>query len=209
MTRAREELALDLPFHVNGTLDPEAAAEIAAWLATDPAARAEAEALAAIRADMQAEDLRSPGEFGLARLMRDIDREAAAAPAPRPAATAAPRVWLWKLAAAVALAAFLGQTWLGLGRDGGPLNMAGPRYGLAGGGDAPGAAAATAPRLVAAFAPAATEAEIRALLLEAGVEIVAGPSALGLYRLAADDPAAALAVLRGAAIVESVEHAND
>lgn len=214
MSTAREDLDLNLPFHVNGTLSPQEAAEIEAWLAQDDDARAEAEALAAIRADMQAEDIRSPGEFGLARLMRDVGREqaaVAAAPAPAPVLR---RPLVWQAVAAVALAAFLGQTWVAQQR-GAELRYgltngvdATARFGLAGGGEAP-VAAPSAPVLVVAFVPTATEAEIRDLLLNAGVEIVAGPSALGLYRLAGDDLTAAQARLEGAGIVESIQRAED
>ena len=206
MSTAREALELNLAFHVNGTLSPEERAEVEAWLAEDDDARLEAQGLAAIRADMQAEDIRSPGEFGLARLMRDVDRQQAA-PAPAPVLR---RPWVWQAVAAVALAAFLGQTWVAQQR-GAELRYgltngldASARFGLASGRDLP-ATAAAAPVLVVAFAPTATEAQIRDLLLGAGVEIVAGPSALGLYRLAGEDLAAAQAMLEGAGIVESVE----
>ena len=208
------ERELLLPFHVNGTLTPDEAAEVQAWLAEDDAALAEAEALAAIRAEMQAEEVRSPGEFGLARLMRDVAREQAAmaaAPAPAPQQR---KPWLWQAVAAVALAAFVGQTFVSTQR-GAELRQAttngldaAARFGLASGREAP-AAAVPGPVLVVAFAPTATEAEIRALLLAAGVEIVAGPSSLGLYRLGGGDAAEALAVLEGAAIVESVQRETD
>ncbi len=211
MTTERELL---LPFHVNGTLTPQEAAEVEAWLAEDDDARAEAEALAAIRADMQAEEVRSPGEFGLARLMRDVGREqatAAAAPAPAPLLR---RPWLWQAVAAVALAAFLGQSWVSVQR-GAELRQAQgigleatARFGLASGREAPAAASGRAV-LVVAFAPAATEAQIRDLLLAAGVEIVAGPSSLGLYRLSGEDLTAAQAVLEAAEVVESVQLAED
>ena len=75
MTRARDLVELDLAFHVNGTLEAEARAEVEALLAEDARLRSEAEALAVIRAEMQAEGIRSPGEFGLARLLRDVARE--------------------------------------------------------------------------------------------------------------------------------------
>jgi anti-sigma factor RsiW len=203
MSPSRDELELRLPFHVNGTLSEDEAREVEAWLAQDDAARAEAEGLAAIRAGMQAEDVRSPGEFGFARLMREVGREAAApVPASGVSSVAAPaaansarRPWLWQAVAAVAVAALVGQVLID--RPGAP----GAGFELAG---APPAAEVAGPALVVAFAPGATEAEIRALLLDAGSEIVAGPSALGLYRLASDDPEAALAVLRGATIIESV-----
>ena len=67
------------------------------------------------------------------------------------------------------------------------------------------------PALVVAFAPGATEADLRALLLDLDLVIVDGLSALGLYRLvpasgSAEDLAAAAAALAAAAdLVDSVE----
>lgn len=202
MSTTHQELELLLPFHANGTLSAEDAALVAAWLAEDEGAAATAADLAAMRADMQAEEIRSPGEFGLARLMRDLDREAAApaaTPVAAPAAANSPRrPWLWQAVAAVALAAFVGQAYVGLR----PGETA--RYDLA---SAP--APVSGPSLVVAFAPTATEAEIRDLLLASGVEFMSGPSSLGLYHVGGGDLDQALAALRAAAIVESVENATD
>lgn len=217
MSTPRDELELLLPFHVNGTLTPEEKAEVEAWLAQDDAARAEAEGLAAIRADMQAEDVTSPGDFGLARLMRDVGREQAAGGGAPPQATQRP--WLWQAVAAFAVAGFLGQTFW--------TQVMATRPGVPGGFQMAGAPAVVTPvpappaiplaaaptpaggLLTVAFAPDATESAIRELLLAQGLEIVAGPSALGLYTLRADDPVAAQAALQAAtALVESAETAN-
>jgi len=203
MTRARDELELLLPFHVNGTLEAGERTEVEAWLAEDPAAAAAAGGLARVRRELQAEEIRSPGEFGLARLMRDLEKGAASsAPAGAPkAANLLHRPWLWQAVAAVALAAFIGQgvlTWQG----GAP----GQRYEMASAGDPVPPSAA----LTVAFVPTATESEIRELLVSLGLEIVAGPSSLGLYRLGGESPDQAMDALRAAGeIVESVEHAGD
>jgi hypothetical protein len=192
------DLDLLLPFHVNGTLTPAEQARMDAWLAEDAAAAAQAEGLARVRQDMQAEAPRSPGEFGLARLMRDVRQEQAAATS---APSAAPRrPWLWQAVAALALAALLGQViW--------PRPAADGRFELAGAGRDAGAA------LVVGFAASATEAQIRTLLVDLGLEIVAGPSAVGLYRLQGvddTDPDAALRALQASPdIVESVAHDDD
>ena len=73
------------------------------------------------------------------------------------------------------------------------------------------ASAAAPGALVVGFAPDATEERIRSLLVGQDLEIVAGPSALGLYRLDVRDGGdltAVTAALRAAtAIVESVENA--
>lgn len=199
MTRARNEVELDLAFLVNGTLDAEARAEVEALLAEDARLRSEAAALAAIREEMQAEDIRSPGEFGLARLLRDASREGAGPVTMKTPEQAPARGWVWKVAAAVALVALVGQTLLMQGTSDGP------GYALAGAAD-PGA-------LVVSFAPSAPEEAIRSLLVGADLEIVGGPSALGLYRLdviEGGDLARATDALRAAAdIVESVENATE
>ena len=59
-----------LAFRANGTLEGEDLATVEAALAADADLRAELAALTAIRATMQAEEVQSPGDFGLARLMR-------------------------------------------------------------------------------------------------------------------------------------------
>lgn len=200
MTRARDQIEQDLPFLVNGTLPDAERVEIEAWLADDAALAAERDALAAIRDSMQAEDVRSPGEFGLARLMRDIGREGGGPVTLNPVTEAPRRPWLWQVAAAAAVVALLAQTVFL--REGTPT---GGGYELAG--------ASQTGDLVVGFVPQASEEAIRALLLDLGLEIVGGPSALGLYRLGVGeggDPTAASTALRAAAdVVESVENASD
>ena len=196
MTRTRDAIELDLPFHVNGTLDPAQSAEIEAWLAEDAQLDAERAALAAIRDGMQAQDIRSPGDLGLARLMRDVGHEAAASAPP-----AGPRrTWVWQAVAAIAVAGFVTQAfWPGAPRA--------PE------GDYRMASAVMPGGLVVAFLPDATESAIRDLLLSAGLEIVSGPSALGFYRLAGveggDLTAAAEALRAATTVVESVQNAQN
>lgn len=193
MTGPREAQELDLVFYVNGTLPDAEATQVEALLARDAELRAEHDALVAIRAEMQAEDLCSPSAFGLARLMRDVGRESAVAATPQ----ATNRVWMWQLAAAVATVALLGQgLWLRGGVESG------------GAGGYQMASAAPSGRLTVTFAAEATEGQIRDLLLALDVEIVAGPSALGFYDLdvlEGGDHAVAVTGLRDAAgIIESV-----
>lgn len=183
LTRAEAQALL--PFQVNGTLDGPEAAALAAWLARDADLRDEAAALAALRATLQAEPVDSPGQAGLDRLMAGLD---AATPAnlPRP-----PR--LWQAAAAVLLAIAVGQAVLLFGRGADPGGYTLARAG--------------APALTVAFDPDATEAQIRAALLDADLVIVDGPSALGLYGLAPraeGDAAAAAARLAASGLTESL-----
>ena len=177
----RDEIDALLPFLANGSLEEAEREEVEAAVAADPALAAELEALRAIRETMQAEeDSYSPGQMGLARLMNDLD----AAPAN---SNAAPRGRLWQLAAAVLFALLLIQSaFLVGGEDEG--------FTLAGGDTGP----------TVAFAPDATEAQIRAVLLDAGAVIVDGPSALGLYTLAplSED---AVDLLRDSPLIESLD----
>lgn len=193
MTRTRDEIELDLAFSVNGTLTAREQAEIDDWLARDALLRAEHDALAQIRQGMQADDIRSPGEFGLARLMREVGRDAAGAAPP-----AGGRPWIWQLAAAVALVALLAQTLLQDAPEGVGYELAG---------------AAPPASITVSFVPDATEDQIRTLLVTHGIEIVAGPSALGFYDLAVPDPeqrADAIGALRSASgIIESIENAPE
>jgi anti-sigma factor RsiW len=185
----RQDASDLLPYLVNGTLEGEARAEVEALLARDPALAAERDALKAVRATMQAEPVESPGEAGLARLMAEVE-------ATTPANTNA-RPWIWQVAAAVLLAVVLAQGAFLITRDGAP------GYELAGG---------EAPALTVAFQGAATEAALRALLLDAGVEIVSGPSALGLYGLEPVEGVSveeAQAALLASPLVESVERTGE
>ena len=195
MTRARDEIEQDLPFAVNGTLSDADLAAFTALMDKDGQLRADFAAMSAIRARMQAEDARSPGEIGLARLMRDVDHDGAAPAAPN-------RTWIWQLAAAVAVAAFLGETLFLDGADDGGFQLAGVHH-------------VETADLVVSFAPGATEDQIRTLLVGVNAEIVSGPSALGFYRLVVIDEGqaaiitAADALMAAADVVESVQNAQN
>lgn len=183
----RDEALAELPFYVNGTLPEEIRAAVAAWLERDEGLRQEAAALAGLRARMQAEPVTAPGEAGLKRLMQTLDRQAPAN-LPHP-----PR--RWQIAAAVLAAVVAVQALLLVL----PSDEPGGGYQLAGAGE---------PALTVAFQPESTEAQIRATLLEAGVVIVDGPSALGFYGLALLDGVeteAAMAVLAGSGLVTDMQ----
>jgi hypothetical protein len=67
-----------------------------------------------------------------------------------------------------------------------------------------GASSSAAANLQIVFKPEATERQMRELLRASGVEIVAGPSALGVYQARATDAAKAVAELGAAsALIES------
>lgn len=90
----------------------------------------------------------------------------------------------------------------------GLLLMSAPATQVPLGGAVQAGAADNAVVLTVAFNPRASEADIRAVLTSAGAQVVAGPSALGLYRLAVPpDKAVRAAELLGSArgVVESVQ----
>jgi len=184
-----QEIHSLLPFLANDTLTGEERAEVEAAVAADPALQSQLEALRAIRTTMQAEESYSPGEIGLARLLRDVgEQPVATRPTSRP--------WLWQVAAAVLLAVVLGQSFM-MTRNGDPGG-----YQLAGGDAA----------IIIAISPDATEAQFRELLLNAGVEIISGPSALGFYELKIAEGRTAdevHAILEASAIIESISPPPD
>jgi hypothetical protein len=191
-----------LPFRANETLEGAELAAVDAALADSAELRAELAALRTIRQTMQAEAVASPGEFGLSRLMRDINTEDRAPIAPVAAndnVVPLTRLRIWQMAAAVVLAVGIGFNLTQFGST--PMDSAEPAgFTLASGGsDAD---------FTVVFAPDATEAEMRALLLEAGLEIVSGPSALGIYGLGlieTENTDAAFAALSASVIVEDIQ----
>lgn len=189
MTLTRSEIEHLLPFMANGTLDGEERDQVAAAVESDPELAAELAALSSIRDTMQQQkDDFSPGELGLARLMKDIDAEQ---PRQRGAN-------LWRIAAAVLLAVVVGQTAMMTLRD-----NSGTGYELAG---------ETSAVFTITVQPTTEEAVLRALLLDAGVEIVSGPSALGLYQLdlvdGVDAGAARVRLEAATDVIESLEMAD-
>jgi hypothetical protein len=207
----RDDLNALLPFHANGTLAGAELAALDAALATDADLRSDLAALQAIRETMQAEEVQSPGDLGLARLMRDVEAETRvdmAPPAANDNVVPLARLRIWQVAAAVVLAFGLGVNML-------PDMGAAPEMESAmSDGSAPAAeqgfalASGDSADFTVIFAPDATEAQIRGLLLDAGVEITGGPSALGLYGLGllesgTDD--AARSVLAASGIIEELQ----
>jgi hypothetical protein len=194
-----------LPFRANGTLEGADLAAVDAALAEDAELRADLAALTAIRDTMQAEEVASPGDFGLARLMRDVDAETrvSAPVAANDNVVPLSRLRIWQVAAAVVLAVGIGFNLPQVGPDSAPTERAENEpagFTLASGG--------AEADFTVAFAPDATEADMRALLLAAGLEIVSGPSALGIYGLGlidADTSDAAFAALSASGIVEDVQ----
>ncbi len=190
----REEIEALMVFLSNDTLAESEREAVESAIAKDSQLQTELEVLRSMRTKMKNEmPQTTPGEFGLMRLMREIDKE------PQQHAQAAPaNSRFWKIATAAVVALFAIQS---------VVILTNPRYNieLAGGGND----RQSGPALLVAFSEGATEGDIRALLLELDLVIVDGPSALGLYTLAAKDDAArgvALTRLKGAqSLIDSVE----
>ncbi len=204
----RDEIQSLLPFLANESLTGDERSAIEQGLAEDAELQTELETLRAIRSTMQAQEEYSPGEVGLARLMRAVDSEAAA---PSPAANVAPKrtanlvqkPWLWQSAAAVLLAVLVGQTLFQMPAT---ETAQSDGYSLASG-DLP-ADIDDGPRLIIGFAPGTTEADLRALLLDAGIQIAGGPDEQGLYQVTPADGASvdsASAILVASDLIEILE----
>lgn len=170
--RTKDEL---LPWVANQTATEEERREVEAYLEEDPDARHELEFVEKLRAGVKAAGSdTSPGELGLARLRRRIAED-------RRAGATSPSGIRWWQAAAIAAtvlvavqAAFLFGP---IDEDGQLITATGP--GLDG------------PTIQVTFVAEAREAAIRELLLDLGLEIVEGPSAVGVYRLSVEPDVAA------------------
>lgn len=192
----QDEVARLLPFRVNGSLSEPEARAVQQALAESQVLRQEAQALDALRAEIQAMDEPiSPGELGLARLNRAISAES------KPIALVAR--WWPKAGVAAALVGLAAM---------GALMLRSPEeakddvfYQQASGGGGGG-------QLIVGFDRTATQAEVEELLLRHDLRIVDGPSALGLYQIQTrdgQDLATTLAALRAAdMVVETAEAAE-
>ena len=183
-----------LPWYLNGTLSPEETALVERALAEDPALRAELEQLTALSAALResSDAVAVPaGDFDdlMARIEAEEPEARARAQVRATPARGGPALWLDGLREAFAfpamrfagIAAALaimiqGAVIVGLVQDDGP---AGFRTAVAPTGDA--GTEAKGPRLILVFQDSATQAEIAALLLEIGGQIVAGPGQEGAY----------------------------
>ncbi len=183
------ELDLLLPWYVNGSLKDEEREAVEAYLAQSAEARDEVALLTALRQQVKDEKIEnSPGELGLQRLKRDINRSDEQGRAPAETGKVISIASWWRpLAVAACLAVVI---------------QAGVLVNLAGGpdGEVTIAEFAAAPDLQVTFAPTATEQEIREVLQSAGTVIVDGPSALGIYGLRLADPEGDKAAIEAALV---------
>ncbi|WP_424934320.1 hypothetical protein [Amaricoccus macauensis] len=190
---------------VRGDLDPAEAERISGLAREEPQLAADIAMIRGVRAaaETEAAEVNAPGSLGWSRLSRAIDAEK---PAEAETGTGQGRGQVfqlrpvWQLAAAAVVAIGLWQVAVV------PLLTERP-------GDLPGyAPVSEAPvegfNLRVAFAPEATEGEIRALLQEISAEVTGGPSAIGLWTLgfrSETDRADGLTALQASPLVESAQ----
>lgn len=165
----RPEIEKLLPFWVNGTLSDAERDLVESGLEADSDLRKEVEFLKAIRDAVRSQDSeRSPGELGLARLRRDIERDRHRDPAPRQSK------YQYVVLAASAVLALVSGIAFYLSRYDEPIFIQAS-------GEGPDAV------LTVAFQAEATVEQISRILLEHDLIVVDGPSALQLYKIRAGD----------------------
>ena len=174
-----------LPFYVNGTLEAGEQRLVEEQLARSRALRAELEWLRKLDAQLDEGAAAPAGDLGLSRLMARIDAERDGRVVTLPASRR--RRWMLPalaLAASVLLAQSIVIGVLMQQHDDvlRPLS-----------GHPPQAAGAL---LQVRFKAEAPEGRLRALLIDAGADIVSGPGALGIYTLRVDPKRVAEAVKR-------------
>lgn len=140
-------------------------------MAEDPALAREANFAKALRQGMREEPVAPPGALGLARLQKAIREERPGNP------QVLPRKTFWKPIAIAACLMLAIQTGLLLGpepwQEGTTVDVS----------PASGETVTADPRLQIVFNPSATMADIQTSILSVNGSIVAGPSALGIFRL--------------------------
>jgi hypothetical protein len=204
---SRDDVQAQLPWYASGALSPQESSRISAWLALngehEQALLDELAWLERTARQVQGAVSVPPAEQGLNTLLQRVRHEARL-DAPPPWWSAWLRAWRressairWGLSGLVVLQCLIIVFLVrGVG-DSGQVLLSGPQATQAQG----------TVRLQLVFAPQATQAQIRTLLLQAQVQVVAGPSALGVYLVQSqsDHQEEALRLLRGhPQVVESV-----
>lgn len=199
MSKEIEEL---LPFYVNGTLTDEEQRKVEDALAANPSIKDELDFLQKLRGEIKAQAVEnSPGELGLKRLQKMITEERFHN---NPMAHARSKItkeqnWRWRIIAVAACLLLVLQS---------VVMFSTPRSSdlVAAGG---GQIISSKGRIVSVtFVPTAQEENIRKLLLSIDANIVDGPSALGVYKIAVSkDVEVAVSKLRAHKnLIESVDY---
>jgi hypothetical protein len=177
MTKETEENELLLPWLVNGTLSAEEKDRVESWLAANEDGEALRDFEATVRKQVRAEQVGSPGAFGLRRLQKAIAEDRRAEASTTPVQSANDNRW-WKPAIAAAAMIILVQGGVILDQFSKPAEY-----------QPLGVEQPAGVTLQVEFEPGATQQQISDLLRSLGISIVDGPAASGLYRLRLDDSA--------------------
>ncbi|PSL17576.1 hypothetical protein [Shimia abyssi] len=196
---SREEIQTLLPFMANGSLDEQDREVIEIWLESDLLLQDELTDLQRLRDAFRATEISSPGQTGLNRLLSEVGEVEPKVTEKRSFGhlsslrfKANKAQWVVALLICTLMVHF--GIWMYL-RDGARVELA---------------SSTETANLIIAFHPKVTEEKMRFVLLELDLQMVAGPSSLGLYRLYSKEPEAALHILKGyTTVVESVTYAND
>lgn len=148
--------------YVNGTATREDAEIVQTAIREDKVMAAEYRLLTALRGAVKVPSGDTPGEFGLERFRRTLDRHL----------RQERRLKFWRALTALAASLFVGIGVLYVVRPG--ADDPGRYQAL----QAPGSGT-----LQVRFQPTATSAQMQDLFRDVGLQVVAGPSALGVYRV--------------------------
>lgn len=164
MTAPNNSVSEMLPFYVNGSLDEDEAAIVRAAIRADANLALEEQELRALRDQVQEQQVGgSPGEMGLARLMRDIERS-------QPTPLVEKRtIWASLAASAVTALAIFG--WSQMTQDPVYVQASGP---------------SEIEGVEVLLHPSITMQELSDTLIDLELVIVGGPTALGIYRIGPD-----------------------
>ncbi|MEM7194049.1 MAG: hypothetical protein AAF402_03805 [Pseudomonadota bacterium] len=164
------ELRQQIPWYVNNTLSPEERAQFEEGLKKYSQLEDEIEFARAVQHAVAAEDVGSPGAFGLRRLQQSIGNAESVKKAaqPRHMETRNSSRWKWAaIAAAVVVMVQTGVIFNGPGRV--EYELLGNREGIQ--------------SLQIDFQSGVTLEQVNHLLKEIEGEIISGPSALGIFRI--------------------------
>lgn len=175
MTNSTEqkEIELLLPFYVNGTLDDAENKLVKEAIASNKDLQQELVFLQSLQSQLQQQQEQSPGELGLKRLQRMLQKEQTNNETHHQKDNTAANTDRWKIAAIAACLMLVVQTATNFESDSDVYMAAGGNTLVQHKGEI----------VSITFTPDVSEQQIRSLLLETNVFIVDGPSALGIYRL--------------------------
>ena len=156
----------DLPWYVNKSLTAEEQAEFEKHLQNDEELKRDEQFMASLRKTLQSESVQSPGEMGLQRLKRDINKEQQSKTLSQKSTTK----WrAFSIAASLMVVAQMGVILNQIPQDDSFVPLSGEQ--------------AEGYVIQIQFKENVTERQIRDLLLTEMGSIISGPSKKGIYRI--------------------------